>query len=213
VNAVDQSRLEDGEAVVAGSSITGSATALDIGGPLLDAFETAVQAAKLKGRFVYASRLMKLRSAVREAGVHDIEREIEERTEQQQQALATGEVLFKLELPIYTKCEANARGHWSKRNEGIGDTRPAITMSMRAHASVKGFKPPMPCIVRMTRFAPALLDRGDNLASALKKVRDGIADWIRVDDRHAHLVDYVCEQALSKTYAVRIEIIAGGKSK
>lgn len=185
-----------------------SGTALDVTGPLLDAFGVAVEHARSRGRIVLASRLMKLRSSVRAAGVDDVEREISEQAEKRERAVESGVVLFSLELPIYTKCEANARGHWAKRNEGIGDTRPAVTLSMRAHANVKGFKPPLPCIVRMTRFAPDTLDKGGNLSSALKKVQDGIADWIRVDDRHSHLVDYVCEQEKRKSFGVLIEVLS-----
>jgi hypothetical protein len=41
----------------------------------------------------------------------------------------------------------------------------------------------MPCIIRLTRIAPRKLDREDNLNTSMKSVRDGIADWLEIDDR------------------------------
>lgn len=193
-----------------------SGKAVAIAGELCEVgFEQAISKARSEGRLVFASRLMALRSAVRKASVEDVEREIADRAQRRERMQHEGEVVFKLELPIYTKCEANGRGHFAKRNEGISDIRPTVEMAMRAHASVRRFVCPIPCVVRMTRLCPpaSMLDQGGNLASALKKVQDGIADWIRVNDRHAHLVEYVCKQEQQRAgFGVRIEIIAGGKT-
>jgi hypothetical protein len=59
-------------------------------------------------------------------------------------------------------------------------------------------------VVRMVRYAPRQLD-DDNLASALKSVRDGVADALGVDDRDPRVV-WVCDQLSSPTHGVAVEI-------
>jgi len=194
----------------------GTGAAIGIAGELCEiGFEQAIREASAAGRLEFAARLTKLRGAVRKAGVEDVDREIAEIAESLQrieQSASTGKVLFALELPIYTKCEANARAHHMAKHRMLGDLRPTVEMAIRANANKAHFKPTFPCVVRMTRLAPKAnrLDSGDNLSSALKRARDGIADWLRVDDRHERLVSYVCEQEDAHSFGVRIEIIAGG---
>lgn len=197
-----------------------SGAAIGIAGDLcegeVDGFAAAITKAQAAGRLAFASRLRKLQQAVRKAAIEDVDREAKQRAVQTEQLLSDeGAVLFRLELPIYTKCEANARMHHMAKHALLGDIRPSVEMAIRAHASVKRFSPPFPCVARMTRLAPPAnrLDRGDNLSSALKKVRDGIADWMRLNDR-SHLVEWVCEQEDARAFGVRIEIIArAGASK
>jgi hypothetical protein len=56
--------------------------------------------------------------------------------------------------------------------------------------------------------APRALD-GDNLQSAFKAVRDGVADWLGVDDGHKNLDwQYYQRKDGPKVYAVEIEVIA-----
>ena len=61
--------------------------------------------------------------------------------------------------------------------------------------------------MRLHWAAKARLD-GDNLQSGFKAVRDGVADWLGVDDGH-HLVDWQYKQrsAGPKVYRVEIEVI------
>jgi len=74
-------------------------------------------------------------------------------------------------------------------------------------------KPQFPCVVTMTRIAPAGaagftgLDRHDNLPGSLKAVTDGVADWlgIRDDDKR---VEWRYAQEQGKEYAVRITVEA-----
>jgi hypothetical protein len=40
----------------------------------------------------------------------------------------------------------------------------------------------LPCVVTFTRLSAGELD-DDNLAGSCKAVRDGVADWLGVDDR------------------------------
>lgn len=78
--------------------------------------------------------------------------------------------------------EANKRGHWTKGAKRAASTRGAVTMAMRCRAMVPGLTLDKGVAVTITRIAPRPLD-DDNNARACKAVRDGIADWLGIDDR------------------------------
>lgn len=59
-----------------------------------------------------------------------------------------------------------------------------------AWALVNKPRPAFPCVVLLTRIAPSNGLDTDNLAGALKAVRDQVADWLGVDDRQSHVVRY-----------------------
>lgn len=61
-------------------------------------------------------------------------------------------------------------------------------------------------VVRIVRVAPNRLD-GDNLETALKRVRDGVAKATGIDDR-SPLVEYVAddERGAVREYAIRFEV-------
>lgn len=121
-------------------------------------------------------------------------------------ATATNCVL-SISLPIRTFSEANRRGHWGKGYSQTGDQRPTVAMVMRAHANARGLKVKLPCAVKLVRCAPQMLDPGDNLEMSLKHVRDGVADWIGVNDRDDTRVRYEYAQEPTKHYGVRIEVL------
>jgi hypothetical protein len=62
-----------------------------------------------------------------------------------------------------------------------------------------------PLLVVMTRIAPRALD-DDNLASALKHLRDGIADALGYDDRDPR-VRYRCAQRRGAVGEIGVEIL------
>jgi hypothetical protein len=66
-------------------------------------------------------------------------------------------------------------------------------------------KPSLPVTVKMVRIAPRKLDEGDNLSGGFKHVRDGIADWLGVDDGGKD-VTWVYEQRKGKPRQYAIEI-------
>lgn len=115
-------------------------------------------------------------------------------------------VTLQVTLPIRTFSEGNRRGHWAKGYKQTGDQRATVAMAMRAHANAGGLRVVLPAVVKLTRCAPRMLDRGDNLAMSCKHVRDGIADWLGVNDRDHLAVRYEYEQERSRTYGVRIEV-------
>lgn len=67
-------------------------------------------------------------------------------------------------------------------------------------------KPDLPCIVTLTRLAPRELD-GDNLQAGLKACRDGVADWLGVDDRDPRVTwAYGQKKGKPRQYAVEVAI-------
>lgn len=100
----------------------------------------------------------------------------------------------------------NARQHWRARAASAKRQRGLTRLCLSAHP-----RPTGPVVVTITRAAPRALD-SDNLAGACKSVRDGVADWLGVDDgaaERAGLVAWRCTQETqAKFYAVRITIEA-----
>ena len=70
--------------------------------------------------------------------------------------------------------------------------------------SVAPEAPDLPLTITLVRCGPRTLDT-DNLASSLKAVRDGVADWLGVDDGSVH-IDWVYSQHRGE-YAVLVEVV------
>lgn len=104
-------------------------------------------------------------------------------------------------LPLHTKSTLNLREHWSARAARAKRQRSVARMMCRAQAVAVG----LPAVVTMTRIAPSRGLDDDNLAGALKSVRDGIADAFGVDDRDPRIV-WRCAQGRGKQYWVEVEI-------
>lgn len=107
-----------------------------------------------------------------------------------------------VELPIILPSVANMREHWAKRAQRAKNQR--IVSRLALTAKVKGMS--LPCAVTLTRIAPRQLD-GDNLQSAFKSIRDGIADALGVDDRDSRIEwKYLQEKRRCREFAVRMKI-------
>lgn len=103
-------------------------------------------------------------------------------------------------IPLRTVSGMNAREHWSARARRVRAERASVGFFVgRAEL------PTPPCTVRITRVAPSNGLDDDNLASALKAVRDEVATWLGVDDKRRDLVRYVYAQRRGKEWAVEIE--------
>ena len=90
---------------------------------------------------------------------------------------ATHVICTRLGLRI--ESEANGREHWRKKAARAKLHRALAAASMCAipgHATVM---PPL--TITLTRIAPRELD-SDNCAGGFKAARDGIADWLGIDD-------------------------------
>jgi hypothetical protein len=83
--------------------------------------------------------------------------------------------------------------------------RVASERNSTSYALMGEQKPPIPCSVRLTRVGPGMLD-DDNLVGAMKGVRDEIAKWLGIDDRHSETVRYVYAQKRdSSGWSVTVE--------
>ena len=81
-------------------------------------------------------------------------------------------------LPLHIVSEANQRGHWSKSASRKALHRNTARCIMQSHARPSHGGP---ITITLTRIAPRQLD-DDNLASGFKSARDGVADWLGIDD-------------------------------
>lgn len=84
----------------------------------------------------------------------------------------------------------NDREHWRVRAKRVKAEKDAAAWALVGLAE----KPPLPCVVTLTRFALSNGLDDDNLAGSLKGVRDAVAAWLGVDDRDRKRVRYVYEQ-------------------
>lgn len=82
-------------------------------------------------------------------------------------------------VPVKTVSEMNVREHWRKRYERARDQRwlTRITADAACHKSQVW----LPVAITMTRVGGKHMD-DDNLRSATKAVRDGLADWLGIND-------------------------------
>jgi len=96
---------------------------------------------------------------------------------------------------------ANLREHWA--------VRARRTRAQRDAAFVLGRLLPrwsVPLTIALCRVAPRLLD-SDNLASALKGVRDGIADALGVSDAPSGGVEWVYSQRRGAPHQHAVEVV------
>lgn len=113
--------------------------------------------------------------------------------------------MISISIPLKTISTANAR---LNRFKLAAMTKAQRSTTRHALAAV-AFPPSPPMTIVITRIGPKLLDVGDNLPISQKGVRDGVADWLGVDDGHPELDwQYTQRCAGSKVYCVEIEVIA-----
>lgn len=102
-------------------------------------------------------------------------------------------------LPVVTVTESNTCGHWRVRARRALQQKTAMALAL-----TQVDKPAIPCCVTITRVGRGVMD-DDNLPTASKHLRDQIAAWLGVDDRHRNIVRYVYEQERGSVAGVRIE--------
>lgn len=97
---------------------------------------------------------------------------------------------------------ANLREHWSARAKRAKIHR----STAKTMLTQWGLHPELPVTVTMTRIGFNALD-GDNLQSACKAARDGIADWLGLDDADPQ-VTWVYAQQCGKRgeYGMLVEV-------
>jgi len=108
-------------------------------------------------------------------------------------------------LPIRLPSTANLREHWATRAKRTKIHR--MLGKNAARTLLRGLQDE--CVedqirVRLIRVAPKPLD-DDNLASAFKGIRDGVADALCFDDGDPRLT-WIYAQEKRSEYGIRIEI-------
>lgn len=111
--------------------------------------------------------------------------------------------MIDVTLPIRIESTPNKREHWAvkaKRSKGHRETA-------RWLLGVAGVRPTWGRMrVKLTRIAPRHMD-SDNLAAGCKATRDGIADWLGIDDGCDRLTwEYAQRKGDVRQYAVQVQI-------
>lgn len=89
-------------------------------------------------------------------------------------------------VPLRLGRGGNTREHHMQRARRVRAEREAVAWCLYGQD-----KPPTPCVVLITRITPSPIPMDDdNLASACKGVRDAIAEWLGIDDKHDQTVRY-----------------------
>lgn len=114
-------------------------------------------------------------------------------------------IFYKAELPIETCSEANQRGHWSRKAKRAKTQRADARYWCRIKFGLITIPVDTHIHIQLVRLAPRELD-SDNLASAFKAVRDGIADYLGIDDGDKRLHWEYTQEKLSKTRSMRVQI-------
>jgi hypothetical protein len=110
-------------------------------------------------------------------------------------------------VPVKIESSLNLREHWRVRANRNTSHRAAAFFGLKSLGISTGDRPDG-CTVTLTRIAPRELD-GDNLQGGFKSVRDGVADWLGMDDGDKRITWlYAQERGAPRHYAARIEVKA-----
>ncbi len=112
--------------------------------------------------------------------------------------------MITADLPLRIISEANARQHWRKAAARKKLHRQTARLILQQFARPMGDSDRF--TITLTRIAPRKLD-DDNLASGFKAVRDGVADWIGIDDGSPRIAwAYAQESSKAGHYAARVRV-------
>jgi crossover junction endodeoxyribonuclease RusA len=104
--------------------------------------------------------------------------------------------------PVRIESEANRREHWRTVAKRKATHRLQSLVALQMTRAVVW----PPCTITLTRIAPRDLD-DDNLASGFKAFRDGVADWLGIDDGDNRLTwRYAQRRGKPKEYAAEVKI-------
>lgn len=112
--------------------------------------------------------------------------------------------MIRVILPIKTVSVMNTREHHQARARRAKLHRQTAFVMLKA----EGPPPAPPLTVTMTRIGFGALD-DDNLASAFKAARDGVADWLGLDDAHSGITWVRAQQKAKRgDYGLIVEVSA-----
>lgn len=104
-----------------------------------------------------------------------------------------------IEIELRIESMANLREHYMARARRAKAHRECVGWSLKTTK-----KPELPVVVTLTRIAPRRLD-DDNAIGGLKSARDGVADWLGIDDADGRVTWLYRQEAQPKRFALRIE--------
>ena len=140
-------------------------------------------------------------------------------------SIAKGDGWLEIMMPIVTVSEANGgvkksyirngkkcykSEHWSDQHRRHRIQKGTVALSLRPLKAELS----LPCLIRLTRFAPDKLDRYDNLPMSMKWVLDAVCEIITGDyrpgraDSHEGIRDVTFSQETSSAYGVKVRIQA-----
>ena len=112
---------------------------------------------------------------------------------------------MKLHIEMKTVSELNQREHWGATHRRRSAQRSLVAWSFKLSDEKP---PPFPVVVKLTRIAPRALDRGDNLNSSMKAIRDEVAKQLGIDDADPRVIwQYDQRKGDVREQAVEIEIV------
>jgi hypothetical protein len=113
--------------------------------------------------------------------------------------------VISMDLPLQIVSESNAREHWRVVAKRKKLHRTTARLLMQRHLRPMNYAGPVE--ITMTRIGPRKLD-DDNLTGGFKATRDGIADWLGIDDGSDRLT-WICQQRIGKHYGVEVVVAWG----
>lgn len=123
------------------------------------------------------------------------------------QMAAESTPLYTMRVPLTLASRGNARGFSLAHAEEYKAHRDAgLLATKRIARNFRRIRNNLIIVIRIVREAPRELD-DDNLATACKSFRDGVADAFGVDDRDASIV-FLTDQEKAKEASVLVEVYA-----
>lgn len=98
---------------------------------------------------------------------------------------------MKATVPYRTTNGLNVGGHWRKRAHRAKQER---MLGKLVFAGQR--KPALPCVVTFTQHSAGVRD-DDGLTASFKHIRDGVADWLSINDADPR-VTWLCRQEKCK---------------
>lgn len=86
---------------------------------------------------------------------------------------------------LKTVSALNSREHWRTRAKRVKAERETVAWRLSDKP-----KPLLSCVVTLTRVAPSNGLDCDNLQGAMKAIRDQVAQWLGINDKHRDIVRY-----------------------
>ena len=112
--------------------------------------------------------------------------------------------MIVVDIPVRIISEANSRQHWRKAAVRKKVHRQTARLVLQQYARPMGESEQF--TITLTRVAPRKLD-DDNLASGFKAVRDGVADWLGIDDGSPRIKwEYAQHKGASGHYSAWVRV-------